>query len=122
NQTHRRDAEHADLLKNKSRRALRLGGEIVFLLFCVCVSRADQPEPLPKLRERAESSRGGDRARLFLDAARREMEAADEQFTAGNPERGQVLVKDALTDTEKSADAAIQSGHRLKQTELDLRK
>jgi len=81
-----------------------------------------EDEPLPKLKERAEQAHGGHRAELFSEAARREMEAADQNFTSGDAAKAHELVKTALSDAEKAANAAIESQQRLKRTEIDLRK
>ena len=79
-------------------------------------------EPLPKLKARAEQANGGHRADLFSEVARREMEAADQNFTSGDAAKAHDLVKTALSDAEKAANAAIESHQRLKQTEIHLRK
>ena len=79
-------------------------------------------ETLPKLKEKAEAAHGGHRAELMLEVARREMEAADESFTNGDVEKAHALVRDSMADVEKASQAAIESGQRLKKTEMDLRK
>ena len=81
-----------------------------------------EDEPLPKLKERAEQARGGRRAELYSEAARREMEVADQNFTSGDAAKAHELVKTALSDAEKAANAAMESQQRLKRTEIDLRK
>jgi capsule polysaccharide export protein KpsE/RkpR len=83
---------------------------------------ADQPESADKLKQRAEASTGGTRARLFVEAARLEIEEANQHFTDGDVDKAHARVKDAVSDAEKGADAARTSGKRLKDTEIDLRK
>ena len=97
---------------------------VVLLLVALAapvLCRAEE-EPLAKLKERAEAARGGHRAELFLEAARREMEAADTNFTSGDADKAHALVKDAVADVEKGADAALKSGQRLKRTEIEVRR
>src|SRR5205085_6096832 len=101
--------------------SLRAALLLAMLLLWTAIAFADT-EPLPKLKERAESAHGGHRAELMMEAARREMETADENFTKGDVEKARSMVGDCLTDADKAAHAAIESGQRLKKTELELRR
>jgi hypothetical protein len=73
-------------------------------------------------RAEAEAAREGHRAKLFVELAHAEMEAADKAFTEGNVELGQKLVASAGSDADQAGKAAVDSGKRLKDTEIDLRK
>jgi hypothetical protein len=75
-----------------------------------------------QMKQKAEAARGGDRAKLFLELAEQEMEAANHYFTDGNVEKAHDKVKESIADAEKAAEAALTSGKRLKQTEIELRK
>ena len=83
---------------------------------------AKETESLEKLRERAEAAKGGDRAKLFMQAAERGVEEANHNFESGSVEQGQGQIKQAVSDADEATDAARTSGKRLKKTELDLRK
>ena len=79
-------------------------------------------EPLDRLRGRSAASAGGERAKLFSELARRQMEMANDQFTAGAVEEGHKLVQQSLGDAETAVEAARTSGKRLKETEIELRR
>ncbi len=83
---------------------------------------AQPPDPLAILKQKAEAASGGARVRLFIDLARQELDLADQGFTAGAADRAQQRVQDALGAVEQASDAALHSGKRLKETEIDLRK
>jgi hypothetical protein len=93
-----------------------------FLVALICMaalpSRADQKqEPLQALRQRADSASRGDRAKLFGELAHREVEDANTHYSAGEIEKGQMRVQQAVHDAESATDAAVSSRKRLKQTE-----
>lgn len=79
-------------------------------------------DPFAARRSEAEAAREGRRAKLFVELARDEMEAADHAFTEGNVGLGQKLAAQAASDADTSGKAAVDSGKRLKDTEIDLRK
>ncbi|HXM22551.1 MAG TPA: hypothetical protein VN948_14945 [Terriglobales bacterium] len=83
---------------------------------------ASKQEPLQELIARAESARLEDRPTLYVEIARHQLKSADELYTAGKVEDARPALKDVVTYSEKAHDAAIQSGKRLKNTEIDLRK
>jgi len=71
---------------------------------------------------RAETAPPGDRPALYVEIAEHELKSADEAYTAGKADQGQAAVKNVVTYSEKAHDAALQSGKRLKGTEIALRK
>jgi hypothetical protein len=73
-------------------------------------------------RAEAERASGGSRAKLFVDLAHDEMEAANQAFTAGDVEKGHKIAAESLADAQRGAEAAATSGKRLKETEIGLRK
>jgi len=79
-------------------------------------------DPLLNLRQRADAANGGTRAKLFTELARAEIKLADEQFTSGSADTAQKQVASALEHATVATDAAVQSGKRLKETEIELRK
>ena len=89
---------------------------------CVGQTAAAAGSPFEQRRTVAEAAGGGHRAKLFLEIAHDEMEAANQAFTDGDADKGQKLAADALRDAEQSSDASTKSGKRLKETEIDLRK
>lgn len=85
-------------------------------------AQAAPADPLQGLKQRAEASNGGSRAKLFSELAREELLVADQQFTSGAADAAQSRVASALEHATVATDAAVQSGKRLKETEIELRK
>jgi hypothetical protein len=83
---------------------------------------AYKTETLQELMARADSARVEDRPALCVEIAERQLKSADELYTAGKVEDAQAALKDVMTYSEKAHDAAIQSGKKLKNTEIDFRK
>lgn len=74
------------------------------------------------LKARADSSHGGEKAKLSLEYARVQLEAADKLFTNGDADQGQADIQEVVAYSRKAADAASSSGKHLKETEIKLRK
>jgi polyhydroxyalkanoate synthesis regulator phasin len=87
-----------------------------FLLF------AYKTETLQELIAREEAARVEDRPALCAEIAERQLKSVDELYTAGKVEEAQAALKDVVSYSEKAHDAAIQSGKKLKNTEIDFRK
>jgi hypothetical protein len=79
-------------------------------------------ESLDQLIARAESARAEDRPSLYLEIARQKAEAADKLYNAGNAEAGNAALQDVVTFSKKATDASIDTGKKLKNTEIALRK
>jgi polyhydroxyalkanoate synthesis regulator phasin len=83
---------------------------------------ASKEETLQELLARAESARPEDRPGPYVEAAERQLKAADNLYEAGKSEEAKAAVNDVATYSQKAQEAALQSGKRLKQTEIALRK
>ncbi len=82
---------------------------------------AQQPdERSDSLRAQGQGSKGGDRARIFMELAQRDVELANREFDAGNFEQAQKLIQQSVADAHSAANAAIESGGRLKNTEIEM--
>jgi hypothetical protein len=79
-------------------------------------------ESLDQLIARAESARPEDRPVLYLEIARQKAEAADKLYNVGNAEAGNAALREVVTFSKKATDASIDTGKRLKNTEITLRK
>jgi L-lactate utilization protein LutB len=84
------------------------------------VARTD--ESIEQLVARAESARPEDRPPLYVEAARRQLEAADQSYTAGKIEAAHQALQDVAAYSDKARDAALQSNKKLKDTEIAMRK
>jgi soluble cytochrome b562 len=83
---------------------------------------ASKQETLQQLIDRAESAKVEDRPALCVEIAERQLKSADELYTAGKVDDARTAVRDVVTYSEKAHDAAIGSGKRVKNTEIDFRK
>ena len=59
---------------------------------------------------------------LYLEIARRKAEAADKLYDAGNAEAGKAALQDVVTYSKKATDSSIETGKKLKNIEITLRK
>ena len=94
----------------------------IVVLACVFTATAAKQETLQELVARADAARVEDRPALYIEAAERQIKAADDLYTAGKVEDARLAVADVVTYSQKAADAAIQSHKRLKDTEIAIRK
>ncbi|MBZ5574153.1 MAG: hypothetical protein LAO09_19990 [Acidobacteriia bacterium] len=83
---------------------------------------ASKEETVQELVARAETARPDDRPALYVEAAQRQLKATDDLYTQGKTEEARATVGDVITYSEKAQNAALQSGKKLKQTEIALRK
>ena len=95
---------------------------LVVVLAVSCGAAGWDETPLVDLHKRADSAPMGDRPALYIDIAERQLKAADELYNAGRVEEARDAVKDVVACSEKARDAAVQSGKRLKPTEIAVRK
>lgn len=71
---------------------------------------------------RCESAKVDDRPAVCVDVAERQLKSADELYTAGKVDEARSALKDVVAYSEKAHDAAMQSGKKVKNTEIDFRK
>jgi hypothetical protein len=95
---------------------------ILTLLAMLLPALARTDESLEQLVARAESARVEDRPPLYVEAARRQLEAADRSYTDGKAESLHQALQDVAAYSDKARDAALQSNKRLKDTEIAMRK
>jgi polyhydroxyalkanoate synthesis regulator phasin len=95
---------------------------VAVLLATSFLALAYRQETLQELIARADSARVEDQPALYVDIAERQLKSADDLYTAGKVEEARAAVQDVVTYSEKAHDAAIQSGKKLKNTEIAFRK
>ena len=83
---------------------------------------AAKDESLDQLIARAEAARPEDRPVLYVDIARQKTDIADQFYHDGNAEAGHATLREVVTFSKKATDASIQTGKKLKNTEIALRK
>jgi hypothetical protein len=74
------------------------------------------------LKARADAAHGGEEAKLCLEYAHVQLEAANGLFDNGDADQGQADIRDVVRYARKGAEAASSSGKHLKDTEIKLRK
>lgn len=79
-------------------------------------------EPASDLKSRADAATGGEKAKLCLEYAHRQLEDANALFNQGEMDKAQADIRDVVEYSHKAAEAASSSGKHLKQTEIELRK
>lgn len=79
-------------------------------------------ETLDQLIARAESARPEDRPTLYLEIARQKAEGVDKLYNAGNADAGKAGLQDVLSFSRKATNTSIQTGKKLKNVEIGLRK
>jgi hypothetical protein len=94
---------------------------LMFALSAALFCFARQEDTLPQLMARADAASSGQQADLCMEVAEREVKSVIEAYKANKTDE----VRDSLQQIVKYADkghsAAIQSGKRLKHTEIKLR-
>jgi len=83
---------------------------------------AAKDETLDQLIARADSARPEDRPALYLEIARQKAEAADKFYNGGNAEAAKAVLVDVVAFSRKATNTSIQTGKRLKNVEIGLRK
>jgi len=73
------------------------------------------------LKARLATASAGERPRLCLEIAERQLTSADKFYADGDTEKGQAALSDVALFCETARDNSIQSGKRLKQTEISVR-
>jgi hypothetical protein len=96
----------------------------IFSLLLVVASElcAGQDQSVQQLVTRAEAAHVEEQAGLYTQAARLELKAADQMYTAGNLDDARVAVNDLVAYADKAHDASTKSGKKLKDTEIAMRK
>lgn len=83
---------------------------------------ASKDQTLDELKARAENAAPADKVGICTDVAERELKIADEAFTAGKIDEAQAAVKEIVAYSIKAHDAALESGKKIKGTEIAFRK
>ncbi|HKD02646.1 MAG TPA: hypothetical protein VKB77_09470 [Terriglobales bacterium] len=83
---------------------------------------AAKDESLPQLIAHAESARPEERPQLYTEIAERELHNADQLYTDGKVDEARSAVTDVVNYSQKATDAASQTGKKLKNTEIAVRK
>jgi hypothetical protein len=96
---------------------------VVIVIFGLTASFLAAREPsVQELITRANSAPTKDQPGLYIEIAERQLKSASELYGQGKVEDARAAVSDIVTYSQKAHDTAIQSGKRLKPTEMACRK
>jgi hypothetical protein len=85
----------------------------------VCPARPQ--DSLEQLMAKADAASGGQQTDLCLEVAERELKLTIEAYKGNKPEEAQASLQQIVKYSDKAHSAAIQSGKRLKHTEIKMR-
>ena len=101
---------------------MRIFAIMLVLLAAATALASDKNESLEQLKARAESAAGKHQIELLTEIAERQSKAADEAYNAGNLEQAHAAIDDVADYGVRAAKEATNTGKRMKQTEIALRK
>jgi hypothetical protein len=106
------------------RHLLRVWGTIPLLALLATLLASAAPSDQPSvedLKARLSSASVGDRPRLCVQIAQKQLVEADKFYAASEVEKGQAALTDVVTFSELARDYALQSRKYQKQTEIAVR-
>ena len=95
---------------------------VILILASSLPAFARDRETIEQLKARVESASLKDRVSLALQVAERQTDAADKLYAEDKTDEARAAIQDVVTYAEKACDAATQSGKRLKDAEITVRK
>lgn len=93
----------------------------IVIILALSLSALAEKKTVDQLKAEAEKSSGGHQAELYAELAERQVEVADQQFTAGDSVKGQGTIQDILANATHAHDVALSSQKKMKQVEIHLR-
>lgn len=94
---------------------------LIFLVAAGVVCSARREDSIQQLTAKADAASGGQQSDLCMEVAERELKLTIEAYKANKPEEGRAALQQIVKYADKGHSAAIQSGKRLKHTEIKLR-
>jgi flagellin-specific chaperone FliS len=101
---------------------MRTWAVISVLLLSSFAAVARKEDSLDDLKARVASASPEQRVGLCLEIAERQLSAADKLYNDGNVDQARAALNDIVTYSEKARDSANQSGKKLKNAEISVRK
>jgi hypothetical protein len=99
----------------------RVLGVLILVAASCSVCPARQQDSLEQLMAKADAASGGQQTDLCLEVAERELKLTTEAYKANKPEEAQTPLQQIVKYADKAHSTAIQSGKRLKHTEIKMR-
>jgi hypothetical protein len=102
---------------------MRTWHPILMVVVSVALAAAGSKDlSLDELKARLDSAKPDDQVQICVTIAERQVAAADALFKQNKDDEAQAAVRDVVTYAGRARDAAGVTGHRLKSTEIDVRK
>ena len=102
---------------------MRTWGTILAMLAAVGIGYGFTKElSLEQLKAKLQNAKPDDRATLSVRVAELQVENADKLYTAGKSEEAVAAIHDVVSYSEQAQQAADQTGHRLKNIEIAVRR
>jgi hypothetical protein len=95
---------------------------LLTMLLLTSVLHAGQKPGIEELQRKIESAHGGKKAELLLQLAHDQVELADNLYHDGNADKAFDLLKEAGSNADQATAISLDTGKRLKDTEIELRK
>lgn len=95
---------------------------ILVVLLSALAGASDKQESIEALKARAGQAQPKDQADLFIRIAERQLDALDKAYNGGTVREAQAALADVLTYGVKAAQVSGDTGKRMKQTEIAMRK
>jgi hypothetical protein len=93
------------------------------LLLAACgLAMASNSPSVRELEARADAARLEDRPELYVEIAQQQLKFASESYKTGKTDEAKAAVADVVRCAGKARDASIQSGKKLKNIEITMRK
>ena len=91
------------------------------LLSAVSLPGADHQADYAALKSRAAAAKVTDQDKIYAQLAMSAAAVANDHYTAGDVNKAQATIDEAVSYAEKARDAALHTNKNLKQTEITLR-
>ena len=113
------DVERAALALNL--RLLLSNALLLILVLAAALALARTEPTVEELKARVSAANVGDKAKICLEIAEKQLTETDKEYTADNIEKAQTSLVDVVAYSELARDYSIQSHKHQKQTEIAIR-
>jgi hypothetical protein len=95
---------------------------LLFILAVCALSFSKKEDSLEQLMAKADTASGGEQADLCMEVAERELKLTTNSYKANAPEDARASLQQIVKYSDKARTAAIQSGKKMKHTEIKIRR
>jgi hypothetical protein len=95
---------------------------VVLLVLASSLAAVGRRQTLEELKARLSSAKLSDQPKLCLEIARRQLDATQNAYQAGQTEEAEKLLQEVVKYAQQAGDAARQSRKHIKKTEIEVRK